>query len=98
MKNEMVNLCWNLTSRMIIWAICKEMSRYIFMNDILLAKRLKDAIVSQIREMVQSHNYNKEKFQLIDQDSGILKFFYLKDWSNNIPVRCEMQLQMGVHN
>jgi hypothetical protein len=97
-ENEMVNLCWSLTSGMVIWAIWKERNMHIFRNDNLPTERLKDAIVSQIRETVQSCNHNKEKIQLTDQDSCILEFFYLKDWSYSIPVGREPQIQTGVHS
>jgi len=63
-----------------------------------LAERLKDAIVSQIRETVQSCNCNKEKFQPTDQDSRILEFFHLKEWSNNIPMGHDPQLHIGARN
>jgi hypothetical protein len=68
-ENEMVNLYWNLTSSMIIWAIWKERNRCIFRNERILTKRIKETIVSQIREIVQSHNYKTEKGKLRDQDS-----------------------------
>jgi hypothetical protein len=93
--NEMVNLCWNLTSGMIIWAIWKERNRRIFRNESLPEGKLKDAIISQIRETVQSRNCKKEKTQLTDQDSCILDFFHLKDGCNNTLVGCEPQLQVG---
>jgi hypothetical protein len=97
-ENEMVNLCWNLTSGMIIWAIWKERNRRIFRNESIPTERIKEAIVSQIRETVQSRNCNKEKSQLTDQDSRILDFFHLKEWRNNIPVGRNPQLQIGARN
>jgi hypothetical protein len=65
-ENEMVNLYGNITSGMIIWEIWKERNKCIFRNENIPTERMKDEIVSQIREMVQRHNYNKEKFQLTD--------------------------------
>jgi hypothetical protein len=97
-ENEMVNLCWNLTSGMIIWEIWKERNRRIFRNEILPEGKLKDAIISQIREMVQSRNCKKETMQLTDQDSRILEFFHLKDGCNNTTVGREPQLQLGDRN
>ena len=47
-ENEMVNLCWNLMLRMIIWEIWKERNRCIFKNEILPEGKLKEAIISQI--------------------------------------------------
>jgi hypothetical protein len=51
-ENEMVNLCWTLMSRMIIWEIWKEWNRCIFKNEIIPTERIKEAIVSQIRETI----------------------------------------------
>jgi hypothetical protein len=48
--------------------------------------------------MVQSHNCNKEKSQLMDQDSRILEFFHLKQWRNNIPMGHESELRIGADN
>jgi hypothetical protein len=97
-ENEMVNLCWNLMSGMIIWAIWKERNWRIFRNEILPKGNLKDAIISQIRETVQSHNCKKETTQLTDQDSCILEFFHLKYRCNNTMVGQELQLQIGYCN
>jgi hypothetical protein len=94
----MVNLCWNLTSGMIIWTIWKERNRCIFRNESIPAERLKEAIVSQIRERVQSCNCNTKKSQLKDQDSRILDLFHLKEWCNILPVGHNPQLQIGARN
>jgi hypothetical protein len=94
----MVNLCWNLMSKMIIWAIWKERNQHIFKNESLSEGNLKDGIISQIRETVQSRNYKKENAQLTDHDSCILDFFHLKDERNNTPVGRELQLQIGYRN
>jgi hypothetical protein len=51
-ENEMVNLCWNLMAGMIIWAIWKERNRRIFKNESLTKGKLKEAIISQIQEVV----------------------------------------------
>jgi hypothetical protein len=83
---------------MIIWAIWKERNRRIFRNESLPEGKLKDAIISQIRETMQSRNCKKEKAQLTDQDSRILDFFHLKDGCNNTPVGREPQLQIGDRN
>jgi hypothetical protein len=56
------------------------------MNEIIPTERIKETIVSQIREMVQSRNCNTKKVQLTEQDSRILDFFQVKEWRNNIPV------------
>jgi ribonuclease HI len=97
-ENEMVNLCWNLTSGMIIWAIWKEWNRCIFRNERIPTKRIKETIVSQIREIVQSRNCKTEKAQLTDQDSWILDLFQLKNWRNNPTVGRNPQLQIGARN
>jgi hypothetical protein len=94
----MVNLCWNLMSRMIILEIWKERNQHIFKNGSLPEGNLKDAIISQIREMVQSCNYKKETTQLTDQDSRIVKFFHLKARRNSTTVGREPQLQLGDRN
>jgi hypothetical protein len=82
-KNEMVNLYWNLMPGMIIWAIWKERNRRIFRNKSLPEGKLKEAIISQIRETVQSRNCQTGKVQPTGQDSSILEFFHLKDGCNN---------------
>jgi hypothetical protein len=51
-ENEMVNLYWNLMLGMIIWAIWKEWNRRIFRNERIPTERIKETIVSQIRETV----------------------------------------------
>jgi len=48
----MVNLYWNLMPGMIIWAIWKERNQRIFRNESLLEGKLKEEIISQIREKV----------------------------------------------
>jgi hypothetical protein len=68
------------------------------MNVSLSTERLKVAIVTQIRETMQSRNCNREKSQLTDQDSRILQFFHLKEWSNNIPMWHDPKLQIGARN
>jgi hypothetical protein len=83
---------------MIIWTIWKERNRCIFKNEGLLKGNIKDTIISQIRETVQSHNCKKEKTQLTDQDSRILEFFHLKYGCNNTLVGWEPQLQIGNRN
>jgi hypothetical protein len=79
-ENEMVNCCWTLTSGMIMWEIWKEQNRRIFRNESIPIERIKEAIVSQIREMVQRRNCTTDKVQITDQDSRILNFFHLKEW------------------
>jgi hypothetical protein len=59
---------------------------------------IKEIIVSQIRETVQSRNYRMEKAQLTEQDSRILDLFQLKNWYNNLTVECNPQLQIGARN
>jgi hypothetical protein len=56
-ENEMVNLYWNLMLGMIIWGIWKERNRRIFRNESLREEKLKEAIISQIRETVQSYKF-----------------------------------------
>jgi ribonuclease HI len=97
-ENEMVNLCWNLMPGMIIWAIWKERNRRIFRNESLPEGKLKEAIISQIRETVQSRNCQTERAQLTGQDSRILETFHLKDGRNNTLVGRPPQLQLGARN
>jgi ribonuclease HI len=97
-ENEMVNLCWNLIPGMIIWAIWKERNRRIFRNESLPEGKLKEAIISQIRETVQSRNCQTGKAQLTGQDSRILEYFHLKDGCNNTQVGWPPQLQIGERN
>jgi hypothetical protein len=83
---------------MIIWSIWKERNWCIFKNEILQEGTLKDAIISQIREMVQSRNCKKETVQLTDHDSRILDFFHLKDRCNRATIGWDLQLQLGDRN
>jgi hypothetical protein len=97
-ENEMVNLCWTLMSGMIIWEIWKEWNRHIFRNEIIPKERIKEAIVSQIRETMQIHTDNMDKAQLTEQDSRILDIFHLNEWCNNIPIGRNPQLKIGSRN
>ena len=45
---------------------------------------------------MQSLKINNAKNQLTDQDSRILKFFCLKEWSYSIPLGREPQIHAGV--
>jgi hypothetical protein len=55
---------WGLTSGMVIWAIWKERNRRIFRNESQPTSRIKDIIITQIRETVQSLNLNNSKNHL----------------------------------
>jgi hypothetical protein len=94
----MVNLCWNLMPGMIIWEMWKERNRRIFKNESLPKGKLKEAIISQIREMVQSQNFQTGKVQLTGQDTRILEAFHLNDGRNNTQVGWPPQLQLGERN
>jgi hypothetical protein len=67
-----------------------------FQNEIQPAERIKDTIVSQIRETVQSLNLKNAKNQTTGQDSQILELFYLKEWSYSILVARDPQIQTRV--
>jgi ribonuclease HI len=83
---------------MIIWAIWKERNRCIFKNESRPKGKLKETIISMIRETMQSCNCQTGRAQLKDQDSRILEAFHLKDGRNHSQVRWLPQLQVGEHN
>jgi hypothetical protein len=49
-ENEVVNLCWDLTSGMVIWEIWKEINRRLFRNESHSISNIMDYIKTQIRE------------------------------------------------
>jgi hypothetical protein len=71
-ENEVVNLFWGLTPRMVIWAIWKEINRRIFRNESPSFSKVEDSIKSQIRETVQSKNFMCPKNPMSPQDLRIL--------------------------
>jgi hypothetical protein len=78
---------------MLIWAIWKEYNKQIFKNESQSSSRINDSIVTQIRETIQSLNLNNSKKQKTGQDLRILELFYLKEWSLNIPMARDPQIQ-----
>jgi hypothetical protein len=97
-ENEEVNLCWTLIPGMIIWTIWKERNRHIFKNESLPKGKIKEKIISMIRETVQSRNYQNGKAQLAGQDSRVLEDFHLKDGRNHTQNGRPRQLQLGAYN
>jgi ribonuclease HI len=83
---------------MIIWEIWKERNRRIFRNESWPEGKLKETIISLIRETVQSRNCQTGRAQLAGQDSRILDVFHLKDGHNQTQVRRPPQLQIGERN
>jgi hypothetical protein len=83
---------------MIIWEIWKERNRRIFRNESRPEEKLKETIISMIRETVQSHNCQTGRVQLTDQDSQILEVFHLKYGCNRSQVRQLSKLQEGERN
>jgi ribonuclease HI len=83
---------------MIIWEIWKERNRRIFRNESRPEGKLKETIISLIRETVQSRNCQTGRAQLTDQDSQILEDFHLKDGHNRSQVRRLPQLPVGERN
>jgi hypothetical protein len=82
---------------MVIWRFGRNETCKIFKNESQLASWIKDTIVTQIRETMQSLNLNNSKNQNTGQDLRILELFYLKEWSFNIPVARDPQIQTGVN-
>ena len=68
---------------MVFW---KERNMGIFRNESRPTFKIKDIIITQIRETMQSFNHNSSKNSNSGQDLRILEMFHLKEWSLNIPV------------
>jgi hypothetical protein len=91
-ENELVNLCWGLTSGMVIWEIWKERNRRIFKNEALPITKVVESIKNQVRETTLSRNIPPPKNHMSPQDLSILHLLQLKDWSFNIPAPRDPQI------